>query len=130
MKPTLLLLSIFALVGCLPERVIPIPSPTGLYSVTPEVSGDEAGPDRSRCVRLRILHVSTKREIVYQTASSDRMKWAAAWSGDSVVLYSSDVGTNVYEIHDGTILARPPSEAEKEVGRTAYEKKYGNRPRA
>lgn len=117
------------LVGC-SRPATPIVSPSGAFTARTEISGDEAGPTRRLCVRLRIMDVHAKREITFQTGASDVQKWAAAWSpANTLVLYSSDVGTSAYDIRDGQIMERAPDADELEVARNAYEKKYGKRPR-
>ena len=106
-------------------------SPSGEYSAQTEVSGDEAGPTRRLCVKLKVTDVRAKKEMIFQTEASDTQKWALGWAPNSViVLYSSDVGIHAYEIHDGAISERAADAVEQEVGRAAYEKKYGTRPRA
>lgn len=131
MKRLLLLCFAIALVSCSQAEPKAITSPSGAYSAKTEISGDEAGPTRRICVRLRVVEVATKKEMQFQTAASDRMKWAMEWSPkSSLVLYSSDAGTTAYDVHNGSIVERVATEEEKEVGRHAYEKKYGNKPRA
>jgi hypothetical protein len=108
----------------------PLVSPSGAFSSTTEISGGEAGPTRRLCVRLRVTDIKAQREITFQTGASDVQKWALAWSpANSLVLYSSDVGTLAYEMNGGQIVERVPTAPELEVGRKAYEKKYGTRPR-
>ena len=106
-----------------------VSSPSGFYTVQTEISGDEAGPTRRLCVKLKVTEIHTKKEIVFQTGASDVQKWALGWSPDNaVVLYSSDRGIYSYEIRDGAIHERPANQEEQEVGRNAYEVKYGKRP--
>lgn len=117
------------LVGC-SRQAAPLVSPSGAFSAATEISGDEAGPTRRLCVRLRVTDIVARREITFQTGASDVQKWAAAWSpSNSLVLNSSDIGTMAYDIRDGRIAERVPDAAELEVGRKAYAKKYGSRPR-
>lgn len=108
----------------------PSVSPSGAFSARTEISGDEAGPTRRLCVRLRVTDIVANREIIFQTGASDAQKWAVGWSpSNSLVLYSSDVGTMVYDIKDGQIVERIPDPTEQEVARKAYEHKYGTKPR-
>jgi hypothetical protein len=109
---------------------VPILSPSGAFSARTEISGDEAGPTRRLCVRLRVTNIPAKREIAFQTGASDVQKWAVGWSpSNSLVLYSSDVGIMAYDIKDGQMVERMPDAAEQEVARKAYEQKYGTKPR-
>ena len=103
------------LVGC-SRQAAPLVSPSGAFSAATEISGDEAGPTRRLCVRLRVTDIVARREITFQTGASDVQKWAAAWSPS-------------YDIRDGRIAERVPDAAELEVGRKAYAEKYGSRPR-
>ena len=93
-----------------------------------KVSGDEAGPTRRLCVRLRILNTKTQKESVFQTGASNNSKWAVGWRGDVLVLFSSDTGIYAYDLVADAITERPANDDEAEVGRQAYEKKYGKRP--
>lgn len=120
-----LLLLCLLITGC-SRSSAPLASPSGAFSVTTEISGDEAGPTRRLCVRLKIIDASAKSEIAFQTGASDMQKWAVAWSpSNSLVLYSSDIGTLAYDIKGAHIVERAPDATEQEVGRQAYEKKYG-----
>lgn len=121
------LLLCLLLVGCSRPASPYIVSPSGVFSARAEISGNEAGPTRRYCVRLGIEDIKTKRWLTFQTGASDVQKWAVAWSpSDSLVLYSSDIGTLAYDVKDGQILERTPDADELEVGRKAYEHKYGN----
>jgi hypothetical protein len=44
-----------------------------------------------------------------------------------LILYSSDIGIYAYEIHDGVISERLANAAEQEIGRKAYQEKYGEK---
>jgi len=124
-----LLLLCLLLAGC-SRQAAPLVSPSGAFSATTEISGDEAGPTRRLCVRLRVTDIVAKREVTFQTGASDVQRWAAAWSAsNSLVLYSSDIGTVAYDMKDGQIAERTPDAAELQVGRKAYEEKYGRKPR-
>ena len=124
-----LLLLCLLVAGC-SRQAAPLVSPSGAYSVATEISGDEAGPTRRLCVRLRVTDLVASREITFQTGASDVQKWAAAWSSsNALVLYSSDIGTMAYDIKDGRVTERVPAAAELEVGRKAYQQKYGSRPK-
>ncbi len=69
--------------------------------------------------------------VTFQTGASDYQKWAIAWSpSGSLVLYSSDIGIYAYDIKDGKIDERSPTDAESEVARDAYQKKYHKKPPA
>ncbi len=108
----------------------PIVSPSGAFSARTEISGDEGGPTRRLCVRLRVTDIPAKREIAFQTGASDVQKWAVAWSpSNCLVLYSSDVGTMSYDIKGGQVVERMPDVAEQQLARKAYEQKYGTKPR-
>jgi hypothetical protein len=75
--------------------------------------------------------MQTKHEMTFQTGASDAQKWAIAWSpSGSLVLYSTDIGTRAYDIKDGHVIERSPNDAESDVARGAYRKKYGKQPPA
>ena len=97
--------------------------------MTTEISGEEAGPTRRFCVRLKIKNISTGGELTFQTGASTVQKWAIGWSPkDVLVLYSSDAGIFAYEVREGRITERRADTTEEEIGRAAYERKYGRRP--
>jgi hypothetical protein len=128
MRRIALIFFIFTFAGCALKTQEVVRSMSVSYSLKTEISGDEAGPIKRRCVRLRIVDESTGKELTYQTGASDNMKWAVGWFNEVLVLYSSDIGTRAYDIKDGKIIERPANEEEKEIGRKAYEKKYGKEP--
>ncbi len=79
-----------------------------------------------------MIHVTdlAGRETTFQTYASDNMKWALAWTtGDSLVLYSADMGTTAYDVRDGSILERQPTLGDYAVADDAYAKSYGHPPR-
>ena len=131
MKALFLLLVLGLFAGCSRVELPALASPSGTYFARAEISGDEAGTVKRLCVRLRVLDQASKKEAIFQTDASDRMKWAIAWAAEkTLVLYSSDVGMHAYDIREGSITERPPTESEKDVARIAYEKRYGQKPRA
>lgn len=131
MKLLFFVLCTLALISCSRTKSAALISPSGSYSATAKISGAEAGPTRRFCVRLRVISLATKKEAEFQTCASDAQKWAVDWSPKNIlVLYSSDAGIFAYDLKDDSIIERPATEEEKEVGRRAYEKKYGRKPRA
>lgn len=125
-----LFLAVILLAACSRSAPVAYLSPSGAYSVTTEISGNDAGPVLRLCVRLKFLNTVTKQEFVFQTRASDVQKWALAWApGGTLVLYSSDIGIMAYEIGNGMISERLATEQEQAVGRRAYEIKYGSKPR-
>jgi hypothetical protein len=115
--------------GCTLKTQEVVRSTSGVYSLRTEISGDEVEPTKQRCVRLRIVDESTGKELTYQTGASNTMKWAVGWLNEVLVLYSSDIGTHAYDVKNGKIIERRANEEEEEIGRKAYEKKYGKRPK-
>ena len=106
-------------------------SPSGKFTVRTVISGDEAGPTRRLCVKMVVANTATRNEMIFQSGASDTQKWALAWAPtNSLILYSSDIGTSAYDIEDSKIIERPATPEEQEFARKAYEKKYGKRPRA
>lgn len=131
MKLLLLFLCALTLVSCSRRTSGPAISPSGLYSVETDVPGESAGPTRRLCIRLKIHEIPSQKTFVFQTGASNTQKWAIGWSPNNVlILYSSDIGIYAYETRDGIIMERPAAEDEKEIGRDAYEKKFGQKPRA
>jgi len=127
---THVLLFCLVLLGSCARVSAPLTSPSGAFVATTEISGEEAGPTRRFCVRLKVTDTRTKREMTFQTGASNAQKWAVAWSpSGSLILYSSDIGIQAYDMKAGQIVERAADEAEKEVARKAYAKKYGKRPR-
>lgn len=125
----LLFISAFFFFSCGGPVPDPILSPSGHYSVTTEISGADAGPDFGLCVRLKIVEAASGKVSTFQTGASDTQKWALDWSpDDTLILYSSDIGTYAYELTSGGIVERLATKEERDVGRNAYERKYGRRP--
>ena len=117
-------------VACARLAAAPQTSPSGNFTIRTEIAGDEAGPSRRLCVRLVVHEIATHKDLTFQTGASDGQKWAVAWSPtNALVLYSSDIGTNAYDIKGGVITQRAADSVELEAGRGAYATKYGVRPR-
>ena len=120
---------ILGLTSCAARPPDPIVSPSSRLTARAEISGEEAGPTRRLCVRLTITDTATGGQHTYQTGASIVHKWAIGWSPkDVLVLYSSDAGIFAYEIQGGHIVERRADKDEEEIGRKAYESKYGRRP--
>lgn len=103
-------------------------SPDGKLRVRTEIS-DDVGEVTSRSCVILIFHGSKGQEKHYQTAVSDSMKWALDWHDtNTLVLFSSDVGTVAYDVEAMEITERIPCEEEIVTGREAYRKRYGGLP--
>jgi hypothetical protein len=128
MTRLLLLLAVF--ISSCSRKEDSITSPSGLLIATPEISGEEAGPTRRQCVRLKVKDTQTQQVYTFQTGASDYQKWALTWSPPgTLVLYSSDIGISAYDVKSGQIIERDANSQEQELSRQAYEKKYGEHPR-
>ncbi len=114
-------------IGC--DRSQQVASPNGSISVRTEISGDEAGPTKRLCVIL--IFEDSKGSIKrIQTGASDTMKWALDWhDDDTLILYSSDIGSTAYDIHKLELSERRPDKIESNTGREAYRKRYGELPK-
>ena len=106
----------------------PITSPSGEYVAFGAPSGPEAGDDQF-CV---VLHVTDRagHEFTFQSHASDNMKWALAWADENtLVLYSSDMGTTAYDVAGGSISVRDdPTPDEQQAANAAYLRTYGQPP--
>jgi hypothetical protein len=122
MKFYVLLICAFFLTSCSPSKSVSITSPSGVCIVQTEISGNK--------VRLKFTDTATKNELSFQSRASDLQKWAIDWSPkNTLILYSSDIGTYAYELKDGAVIERLAQDDELEVGRKAYQIKYGKQPR-
>lgn len=98
-----------------------IDSPSGAYQASPEIF--------NALVRINVTNLKSGQDFFFQTRASDYQKWALAWSSkNTLVLYSSDIGTYVYDVKDDTLVERMPDADETETGIKAYQQKYGRRP--
>ena len=103
-------------------------SPDGQLKVRTEISNDEAGPTERLCVVL-IFEDPEGKEKRFQTGASDTMKWALAWHDpDTLILYSSDIGTIAYDLKEFEISERKPNKEEMKTGMDAYKNRYGKLP--
>lgn len=124
----LLFIVLFFATACGGKEESLIVSPSGIYLASTEISGNETETKRS-CVRIKIHVPSAGKEFQFQTGASDFQKWAIDWSSEDIlILYSSDIGIYAYELKSDKIIERLATDEEKEVGRKAYEAKYGRRP--
>ena len=129
MKLILLVVSLTLIhTGCARSSLPRLDSPSGDLSVSTEISGDEAGPTRRLCVILTFKDKEGSERRI-QTGASNVMKWAIAWhDDDTLLLYSSDIGTYAYDISSREISERKPNKQELETGREAYRSRYGRFP--
>lgn len=115
-------------VGCSRSGSEAVTSPDGRIKVRTEISGREAGPTKRFCVIL-IFEDSEGEEKRIQTGASDRMKWALDWhDSDTLILYSSDIGTTAYDLEGLEVSERRPTDEEMNTGREAYKERYGRLP--
>jgi len=108
--------------SCSPAAGPAIESSSKLYSLFKKIYENEADPPCRLCVRLRIKDLAGDKEIVYQMGTSDVLRWAVCWFTDTVVLFSSDIGTKASETRNGTVVERLASNDEREADRVACEK--------
>ena len=125
MKKLFPLLLALIFVACSRTIVASQPSPSGEYTARTEISGNEAGPTRRFCVKLLVFDVQKKREMEFQTGASDGQRWAIAWTPvNTLVLYSSDIGTLAYDVKSGKIIERKATAEETKIADEAYRMKY------
>ena len=61
----------------------------------------------------------------FQTGASDGQRWAIAWTPvNTLVLYSSDIGTLAYDVKSGKIIERKATAEETKIADEAYRMKY------
>ena len=103
-------------------------SPDGKLKVRTEISGNEASPTKRLCVILVFEDLEGKEKRI-QTGVSDVMKWALDWhDSDTLILYSSDIGTTAYDIDGLEISERLPTKEEIITGKESYRNRYGKLP--
>ena len=78
-------------------------------------------------MRLVFVDLASKKEFQVFTGASDQ--WAIAWAPDTVlVLFASknedEVPVHAFEVRRGKAVERAATDAEKEIARQAYERKY------
>lgn len=83
----------------------PIASPNGSMNLTPSVNQSEGDPTKYLCVAFDIHDKTGGLLHSIQSSASDISKWAIGWFDDeTIVLYSSDIGTYAWQLSDhGTI---------------------------
>ena len=106
----------------------PIASPSGDMTLTPSVNQSNADPTKYLCVAFYIHDKSGVLLHSIQSSASDTSKWAIGWfDDDTIVLYSSDIGTYAWQLSDdGTIsqLDHPLPGQLKEHGDRIKASKY------
>ncbi|MHC4500747.1 MAG: hypothetical protein ACYS21_16745 [Planctomycetota bacterium] len=122
---------VLLMTGCFrsPEKGLnrTIPSPSGSYQISASVNKDESDKTRYLCLKLRLTDSRGTELDVVQTSVSYTMKWALGWmkEKDTVVLYSSDIGTCGYEIaKDGKLKEIETDKVVIDRARELYEEKY------
>lgn len=99
-------------------------SPSGNYYITTSIQ-DNPGA-KYLCVKIHLFSKVGVELSHLQTNASDRMKWALGWleEKDTVVLYSSDIGTYAYNIGSANQLIKTEVSGLVERGRALYQNKY------
>ena len=84
------------------ERVA---SPSGTFVVAAIPNDSKADSKRYRCIRLILEHRNGSALAAVQTDASDGQKWVIGWmpTGDTVVLQSSDIGTQAFIVQSNTL---------------------------
>ena len=117
--------------GCMPlgssqSSLQPISSPDGMHILIPSVVDASVRFDVCDANNVTIHHVNT--------SAGDAMKWAIGWCDkNTIVLYSSDLGTFAWEMPDDRSIVKLPTPVSAEISDCAmklYESKYGKPPRA
>lgn len=103
------------------------------WDVDVAVLDDSHGPQDRGTLRLRVTSLRTGVAHAIDTGASAFSKWALGWlEPDTLVLYSSDIGTRAYKLSDPRVIERTPGTdedaPERAVAADAYEAKYGERP--
>ena len=106
-KYIILSIILLTLFGCSPRRypIETVVSPSGKYQIKATINTDESDTTKYLCIKLHLLDAQGKELSQLQTGVSHRMKWALGWmnNNDTVVLYSSDIGTYAYEVENNTL---------------------------
>ena len=96
----------FCAVSCTAAEPPEILSPSGRYRIVATIDQAADRAEQHPHIFLRLLDSSGRELFVVDSRASDYQKWALGWMPDSdtVVLYSSDIGTRVYAIENGQLL--------------------------
>jgi hypothetical protein len=127
----ILTMVVLLMTGCFrsPEKGLnkTIPSPSGSYQISASSNEDKSDKTKYLCLKLRLTDSRGTELDVAQTGASYTMKWALGWmkEKDTVVLYSSDIGTYGYEIaRDGKLREIETDKVVIDRARELYEEKY------
>ena len=104
-------------------------SPSEKYFISTTINSDKNDRIHYLCVILHLYDSENQEIDTFQTAASDRMKWASGWmkETDVLVLYSSDVGTSAWKIKDNKMVVLETLDDDmrnrgSELNRNKYEK--------
>ncbi|WP_133257081.1 hypothetical protein [Hymenobacter edaphi] len=80
----------------------PFPSPSGAYAVVAKVN--RMHKERDDYADVKLLLLNREKQVIdsVNSKAGDASKWAAGWmpNGDTVVLYSADIGSKAWSIKD------------------------------
>ncbi|MBV9868826.1 MAG: hypothetical protein JO316_26065 [Abitibacteriaceae bacterium] len=76
----------------------PLPSPDGKLLLVTSINTSHSDPVTYGCVKFAIQDRQGKILYQQQTHAAARMRWSMHWQGnDTVVLQSSDIGTDTWQ---------------------------------
>lgn len=106
-------LLLFGLLGCSElsrdEDFKPIPSPSGEYELRASIRVSSPDHGGVGIIMLSVSKPNGTQIDQVSTGASNNMKWAIGWlDDDTIVLYSSDIGTYAYQIKDENSLVKLP----------------------
>lgn len=127
MKNTLVLLSLF-LFCCRSDKQLEekINSPSKKYHITTTVNNTDKSRDDYAHLVIHLFNADENLMTSLITKSGDFSKWAVGWhsSNDTVVLYSSDIGSYAWAIERDSLKPISMTEDLKQVASTLKLKKY------
>lgn len=87
----------------------PVASPNGDLIVTPTVNELKADRTKYLCIAFTVSDANGKQLHQVQSNASNTMKWAIGWHGtDTIILYSSDIGTSAWTLADDGAISELP----------------------
>ncbi|HYV90193.1 MAG TPA: hypothetical protein VE978_00345 [Chitinophagales bacterium] len=110
----------------LPDKEI-LSSPSGLYNLHVEFNTDKNEPSKYACLKLLLFDKQGKQLSSLQTNASEFSKWAIDWHphGDTIILFSQDVGTYSYKVaNDQTLQQITVTPEIDSLGIKTFNKKY------
>ena len=101
-------------------------SPTGTYEMYSTINRKNKEADTYALVVINLLNRETQDKTVFNSGVSDAQRWSLGWDiqKDIIVLQSSDIGNQGWEIREGKLIPLSLDTTLRKRAEQLYSEKY------